>query len=79
MEVNLAVEGLKFMIIGMSVVFAFLVLLVIVINLQAKVLNKFFPEKSKIIPKVSQSQNLNSNEDEIVAAIMGAITTYRKK
>lgn len=78
MEVNLAVEGLKFMVVGMSVVFSFLALLVLVINIQAKVLNKFFPEKPKMNPKKSPAIQEN-NEEEVVAAIIGAITTHRKK
>jgi oxaloacetate decarboxylase gamma subunit len=76
MEVNLIVEGLKFMTIGMSVVFVFLAMLVWVINIQAKIVNKFFPEPPKPVKKVPPKTD---DDEEIVAAIIGAITAYRNK
>lgn len=44
MELNLVVEGLKFMVLGMVTVFLFLILMVIVLNFQSKLLNKLFPK-----------------------------------
>ncbi len=43
MEINLIVETLKFLVLGMSTVFMFLVLMVIVVELQSKIIMRFFP------------------------------------
>lgn len=45
MEVNLATESVKFMILGMGTVFTFLVVMIIFMNIQSKVLQAFFPDK----------------------------------
>ena len=71
-EINLIGESVKFMILGMAVVFAFLTLLIIVVNIQAKVIAKFFPEKA-ILPSSTQT-----DENHHVAAIVAAVTEFRK-
>ncbi len=71
-EVNLITESLKFMVLGMSVVFAFLTILVVVVNIQAKLIAKYFPEKTPEVP-------LSSDESKHVAAIIAAVTEFRKK
>ena len=75
MEENMVSEGFKFMALGMGTVFIFLVLMVIVINIQAKLINKYFPEKPE--QKRSPSKKKQSTDDEIVAAITAAITKFR--
>ncbi|MBT8344197.1 MAG: OadG family protein [Sulfurovum sp.] len=77
MEIDLVSEGLKFMVLGMSVVLIFLVILVQVMKLQAKIINKFFPEKA---PKVVVPTSKNvTQEAHHVAAITAAVTEFRKK
>jgi oxaloacetate decarboxylase gamma subunit len=80
MEVNLVGEGLKFMALGMLIVFVFLVVLVQVMKLQAKIINKFFSKKE---PEVVSPSNSNSNnatdEAHHVAAITAAVTEFRKQ
>ena len=78
MELDLVAEGIKFMVIGMSVVFAFLILMVIAISLQAKIVNRFFPEKPVSTPK-SGSQAGSVDDAGVVAAIMGAVKAYKNK
>ena len=75
MEIDLVSEGLKFMVLGMMVVFVFLVILVQVMKLQAKIINKFFPEKAPEV--VSTSKNV-TQEAHHVAAIISAVTEFRK-
>ncbi len=79
MELNLVVEGLKFMVLGMVTVFLFLILLVIVLNFQAKILNKFFPPKA--IPtegrKTSVASTSSKDVKAQVAAITAAIQTFK--
>lgn len=72
-EINLIVESLKFMVLGMTVVFTFLIILVFVVNIQAKLIAKFFPEKTPIAPIPSNE----SDESQKVAAIIAAVTEFR--
>jgi oxaloacetate decarboxylase gamma subunit len=76
-EVSLIGESIKFMILGMSVVFAFLFILVQVVKLQAKIINKYFPEEA---PKaVTPSTSGQADESQRIAAIIAAVTEFRKK
>ncbi|RUM76902.1 MAG: Na+-transporting oxaloacetate decarboxylase subunit gamma [Sulfurovum sp.] len=75
MEIDLVTEGLKFMVLGMAIVFVFLFVLVQVIKLQAKIINKFFPEKA---PKVDVNNSIKNENEEHVAAIIAAVTEFRK-
>ena len=45
MEINLVTEALKFMALGMGVVFSFLTIMIFVLKAQAALLTKYFPEK----------------------------------
>ena len=74
-DVNLLGESIKFMILGMTVVFAFLLILVQVVKLQAKIINKYFPEETPKAP-ISSGQ---SDESQRIAAIIAAVTEFRKK
>ncbi len=77
MEINLVAEGAKFMVIGMSVVFAFLVMMVFAIKFQAMIVGRFFPEKPAA-PKVT-APSASGNDGALVAAIMGAVKAYKNK
>ena len=76
MEMNLVSEGLKFMVLGMLVVFVFLVILVQVMKLQAKIINKFFPEKA---PEAVSASTDATQEAHHVAAIVAAVSEFRKQ
>jgi oxaloacetate decarboxylase gamma subunit len=78
MEIDLVGESLKFMVLGMLIVFVFLYVLVQVMKLQAKIINKFFPEKTPAPAPVSTGTTANQNADH-VAAIVGAVAEFRKK
>jgi len=75
MEVNLLGESFKFMILGMGVVFLFLLLLIEVMKLQAKIINKYFPDEEPQTPAPRSSQD---EEQKRVAAIIGAVSEFRK-
>lgn len=69
--------GFGFMIIGMSGVFLFLVLLVIVTNVSyavIKQINKFFPEKEAALAAVP----LRDTGNEVAAAIAAAYSMKNK-
>jgi oxaloacetate decarboxylase gamma subunit len=76
MEINLVGESLKFMVLGMLIVFIFLIVLVQVMKLQAKIINKFFPEKA---PEVVSTSTNASQEAHHVAAIVAAVSEFRKQ
>ncbi len=76
MEINLIAETLKFLVLGMSTVFMFLVLMVLVLNLQSKIITKFFPHKEEVsIPKRSIAQKGNL---AVIAAIAASLQSYKK-
>jgi oxaloacetate decarboxylase gamma subunit len=77
MEYSLVGEGLKFMVLGMLIVFVFLVVLVQVMKLQAKIINKYFPEKAPEV-QTSPSSADATQEAHHVAAIVAAISEFRK-
>lgn len=74
MEENLLSEAIKFMGLGMSVVFTFLIVTVYAIKLQAALINKFFPIVEKqVTQKTTQPQTAGSNTAVKVAAISAVI------
>ena len=72
MEESLVGESLKFMLLGMSVVFLFLALLVQVMKFQAKIINKYFPEKEAV------AATPPADDSSKTAAIIAAITEFKK-
>lgn len=73
MEENLLIEAIKFMILGMGVVFAFLTIMVYAIKLQAVLINKFFPIVEKQAIQKAQPQVAESNTAKKIAAISAVI------
>ncbi len=70
MEVNLVAESLKFMMLGMGVVFTFLIIMIFVLKAQKVFLTRFFPEKeNNIKPNKASSTNNTAKVAAIVAAI----------
>ncbi len=68
METNLIIEAAKFMLLGMGIVFLFLIVMVYVLKIQAKLIGKYFPDKEKNPPKAKASSNATK-----VAAIVAAV------
>jgi len=76
-EVNYVMEALKFMVLGMGVVFLFLFILVQVIKLQAKLIAKYFPENAPVKAPATPAVDID-DESRRVAAIIAAVTEFRK-
>ena len=76
-EVNYVVEALKFMVLGMGVVFLFLILLVQIVKIQASLIAKYFPENTPKTPATPVG-NTDNDENQRVAAIIAAVTEFRK-
>lgn len=75
-EVNMLAESFKFMILGMGVVFFFLIVLVQVVKVQAKIIAKYFPDEEP--PASAPAPSSDSDESARVAAIIAAVTEFRK-
>ena len=73
MEVNLVGEALKFMALGMGVVFTFLVIMIYALKAQAAIIGKFFQEEPKSSNNVQSRPGATDNKKNIVAAITAAI------
>ena len=71
MEVNLVFEGFKFMVLGMSIVFLFLILLIVSMNVLSKVVHRYFPEPQA--PAAVTSDSPVADTLKKVAAIAAAI------
>ena len=79
MEVNLIAESLKFLVLGMSTVFMFLVLMVFVLNLQAKIITKYFPATKENINVGNSTLELSQKGNlAIVAAIAASLKSYKQ-
>ncbi|MBU1667099.1 OadG family protein [bacterium] len=76
-EVNNVVEALKFMALGMGVVFLFLYILVVLVKVQAALIAKYFPENTPKIPTTPVG-NTVEDENRRVAAIIAAVSEFRK-
>jgi oxaloacetate decarboxylase gamma subunit len=72
MEIDLVQEALKFMMLGMGVVFSFLIIMIFVLKAQAALLTKFFPHKEKEAVKRPQA-TASSNQTAKVAAMVAAV------
>jgi oxaloacetate decarboxylase gamma subunit len=80
MEIHIVGESIKFMILGMLIVFAFLFILVEIMKLQARLINKYFTQKPQ--PKKQSTTPTITTDDEEearkVAAIIAAVAEFRK-
>ncbi len=76
MEIDLVGESLKFMVLGMLIVFVFLAVLVQVMKLQAKLIGKYFKEEAPVVKKTVAVTD-SEEESRRVAAIIAAVTDFR--
>ncbi|HHH37715.1 MAG TPA: Na+-transporting oxaloacetate decarboxylase subunit gamma [Epsilonproteobacteria bacterium] len=77
MEIDLVGESLKFMVLGMIVVFVFLAVLVQLMKLQAKLIEKYFPEKEPAPVTAKPAVSVVDDKSKM-AAIIAAITELKK-
>jgi oxaloacetate decarboxylase (Na+ extruding) subunit gamma len=67
--------GLELMFVGMGIVFLFLAMLVLAINIMSALVQRFFPEAPMPTPPVLST----SLDKSVVAAITAAIHQHRNK
>jgi len=66
---NLVFEGFKFMVLGMGTVFAFLIIMIIAMNILSFVVHKFFPEPAPVIPGSTKKSDSKAKIAAISAAV----------
>lgn len=78
METNLIAEALKFMALGMGIVFLFLIVMVYALKLQAKIIAKYFSkeEKPKVVKPITTGKT-KTNESAKIAAIVAAVQHHK--
>jgi len=72
-EVNLVAEALKFMVLGMGIVFSFLGIMIYALKLQAFLIAKFFKEEEKKTTVQHMQAAPKQDDSAITAAITAAI------
>ena len=74
MEINLVAEAFKFMVLGMGIVFSFLVIMIFALKAQAALIAKYLPEKEKKKDNNKvQPQTAVSDTAKKIAAITAVI------
>ena len=75
MEVNLTVEALKFMVLGMGIVYLFLIIMIYALKVQASLIAKFFPEQETPVAKPAPTPKADetASNSQKIAAIVAAI------
>jgi oxaloacetate decarboxylase gamma subunit len=70
-------SGIELMIVGMGIVFLFLIMLVVAINIMSALVQRYFPDG----PAIATAASVNSGgiDKSLVAAITAAVHHYRSK
>ncbi len=77
MEINLVAEAFKFMLLGMGIVFTFLVVMIFALKAQAALIKKYFPiTENKPTNKVQTSVSASDTAKKI-AAITAVIQHHK--
>ncbi len=71
-------SGMELMFAGMGIVFLFLAMLVVVINVMSGLIQRYLPEDSNIANNITTVPNVASDNRHI-AAITAAVHQYRSK
>jgi oxaloacetate decarboxylase gamma subunit len=73
-------SGVELMLIGMGIVFLFLALLVVAINVMSSLITRFFPEPLVVPPPIpSLAAKKQSIDQGVIAAISAAVHHYKKQ
>lgn len=76
MEISLIAESIKFMFLGMGVVFSFLTIMIFVLKAQGAILTKYFPAENKVV-NVSLKDTNKKNDTAKMAAIVAAVQHHK--
>ena len=70
-------KGIELMLAGMTIVFLFLTMLVLAINLMSSLIQRFFPDAPSLAGTATSSSN--GIDKNIIAAITAAVHQHRSK
>ncbi|AFL74437.1 OadG family protein [Thiocystis violascens] len=76
-ESALLIESLRLMVIGMGIVYAFLLLLVGVLRLMSTLILRLAPEETPALA-TAQPQSPSAAPDDLIAVIAAAVARYRR-
>ena len=80
METNLVMEALKFMVLGMGIVYAFLIIMIFALKAQAVLIGRFFPENDNIVVVKKAHPNVTQTDTtKKIAAITAAIQHHNNQ
>ena len=79
MEVNLIGEDLKFMALGMGIVFSFLVIMIFALKAQAAIIGKYFSQEKKVTTTTNEWQPKPADNKNVIAAITAAILHHNQE
>ncbi len=71
-------SGIELMFIGMGIVFAFLTMLVMMVNIMTSMIQRFFPE-TPITAATPASAQTSHTDTRVIAAITATVHQYRNK
>lgn len=77
MEIDLIAESLKFMFLGMGIVFTFLIILIFILKAQGALLSKYFPAENKVVSNINLKDSSKNNETAKIAAIVAAVQHHK--
>ncbi|MBK5964790.1 sodium pump decarboxylase subunit gamma [Thiocystis minor] len=77
-ESTLLIESLRLMVIGMGIVYAFLLLLVGVLRLMSSLILRLAPEEALPLA-TTPTQSPSSAPDDLIAVIAAAVARYRRQ
>ncbi|MCK5888786.1 MAG: OadG family protein [Methylococcales bacterium] len=71
-------SGIELMLIGMGIVFGFLALLIVMVNLMTRIIHRYFPDDplSDMSAVLASTTHTSAN---VIAAITAAVHRYRNK
>jgi oxaloacetate decarboxylase (Na+ extruding) subunit gamma len=72
---ELITAGVELMLVGMTIVFVFLVMLIGAVNVMSTIVQRFFPEPREVLLPIVKS----TDESVTIAAISAAVHQYRSK
>ena len=79
MDMNLVGESLKFMVLGMGIVFTFLVIMIFALKAQAAIIAKYFAEEPTSPSTSKEWQPKPTDKKNVVAAITAAIIHHNQE
>ena len=77
MEIDLITESIKFMFLGMGIVFSFLTIMIFILKAQGALLTKYFPAENKVVNNGSFKDSSNQTETAKIAAIIAAVQHHK--